>query len=124
MDTPYERFLAIVDSVAPYLRVDQAMIERMRRPERVHIVSVPLERDDGSSALYTGYRVQHSSARGPYKGGVRYHPQVTLEEVMALAAWMAIKTAVVNIPLGGSKGGIAVDPHTLSAAELERLTRA
>jgi glutamate dehydrogenase/leucine dehydrogenase len=124
LDSAYERFLAIVDAVVPAARVDRTVVERIRTSERVHIVSVPLRRDDGTTALFTGYRVQHNSARGPYKGGIRYHPQVTLDEVMALAAWMAIKTAVVDIPLGGGKGGITVDPRLLSPAELERLTRA
>ena len=122
---PFGRFQRLVDSVAAAAAIhDPAIIERVKTPERVHIVSIPLERDDGRFELYTGYRVQHSSARGPYKGGIRFHPNVTLEEVQALAAWMSIKTAVVDIPLGGGKGGIAVDPHALSAAELERLTRA
>jgi glutamate dehydrogenase/leucine dehydrogenase len=123
MDNPFERFLTIVNTVAPYTKADGATLEQVRVPERVHIVSVPLKRDDGRLELYTGYRVQHNSARGPYKGGIRYHPQVTLDEVKALAAWMTIKTAVVDIPMGGGKGGIAIDPHDLSTDELQRLTR-
>jgi glutamate dehydrogenase/leucine dehydrogenase len=123
MDSPYQRFLTIVDTVAMDASVDPAHIERIKVPERIHTVAIPLRRDDGRHELYTGYRVQHSSVRGPYKGGIRYHPAVTLDEVMALAAWMTIKTAVVDIPLGGGKGGITVDPHTLSPAELEELTR-
>lgn len=124
MDNPYERFLSTVDAVADRVRIDRAVLEQVKVPERMHIVSIPLVRDDGRFELYTGYRVEHSSARGPYKGGIRYHPQVTLDEVKALAAWMSIKTAVVDIPMGGGKGGITVDPRTLSQAELERLTRA
>ncbi len=124
MDNPYERFLATVDAVAQRITIDGATIEQIKVPERTHIVSIPLTRDDGTLELYTGYRVEHSSARGPYKGGIRYHPQVTLDEVKALAGWMSIKTAVVDIPMGGGKGGITVDPRTLSNAELERLTRA
>ena len=123
MDDPFARFLKIVDELAGRVRIDGAVLERVRVPERIHIVSIPLQRDDGRYELFTGYRVQHSSARGPYKGGIRYHPLVTLDEVKALAAWMTIKTAVVDIPLGGAKGGIAVDPHRLSRSELERLTR-
>lgn len=124
MDNPYERFLSTVDAVADRVRIDRAVLEQVKVPERMHIVSIPLVRDDGRFELYTGYRVEHSSTRGPYKGGIRYHPQVTLDEVKALAAWMSIKTAVVDIPMGGGKGGITVDPRTLSQAELERLTRA
>lgn len=123
-DNAYERFLSTVDAVADRVRIDRAVLEQVKVPERMHIVSIPLVRDDGRFELYTGYRVEHSSARGPYKGGIRYHPQVTLDEVKALAAWMSIKTAVVDIPMGGGKGGITVDPRTLSQAELERLTRA
>jgi glutamate dehydrogenase/leucine dehydrogenase len=124
MESPYERFLATVDAVADRLEIDRSVLEQVKVPERVHIVSVPLVRDDGSFELYTGYRVEHNSARGPYKGGIRYHPQVTLDEVKALAAWMSIKTAVVDIPMGGGKGGITVNPRLLSQSELERLTRA
>lgn len=123
MDDPYEHFLAILDMVARYARVDKEVLDQVRVPERVHIVSVPVENDGGGTTLFNGYRVQHSSARGPYKGGIRYHSQVTLNEVKALAAGMAIKTAVVDIPLGGGKGGITVDPRALSRSELERLTR-
>ena len=123
MDSPYGRFLTIVDEVAGCAAVDGAELERIKVPERIHTVAIPLRRDDGRVELYTGYRVQHSSARGPYKGGIRYHPQVCLDEVMALAAWMSIKTAVVDIPMGGGKGGIAVDPRRLTTGELERLTR-
>ena len=122
--SPFGRFQRLVESVAGSAGItDPAVVERVKTPERVHIVSIPLVRDDGRLELYTGFRVQHSSARGPYKGGIRYHPRVNLDEVQALAAWMSIKTAVVDIPLGGGKGGIVVDPHTLSTAELERLTR-
>jgi glutamate dehydrogenase/leucine dehydrogenase len=124
MDNPFDRFLAVVDSVANYADVDPLTIAMIKVPERIHIVSVPLAHDDGHVELYTGYRVEHNSVRGPYKGGIRYHPEVTLDEVKALSAWMTIKNAVVNIPLGGGKGGITVDPRQLSVGELERLTRA
>src|ERR1041385_9121877 len=87
------------------------------------IVKLPVQMDDGSFRVFTGYRVQHSIIRGPAKGGIRYHPDVTLEEVMALAAWMTWKCAVVGIPFGGGKGGIACDPSKMSKAELEKLTR-
>jgi len=124
-DSAYERFCTVVDAAAAAAGIeDKSLIQRIKTPERIHTVSVPLVRDNGQVQLFSAYRVQHSSARGPYKGGIRYHPQVCLDEVMALAAWMSIKTAVVDIPLGGAKGGITVDPHTLSKGELERLTRA
>lgn len=92
-------------------------------PEAEHIVSVPIERDNGELAVYSGYRVQHNSARGPMKGGLRFHPTVEIDEVRALASLMTWKTALVGIPYGGAKGGIAVDPKALSSGELERLTR-
>ena len=121
----YALFCATVDAASAVAGItDAAVLERIKRPERVHEVSIPLVRDDGTRELLTGYRVQHSSARGPYKGGIRYHPRVSLDEVKALAGWMSIKTAVVNIPMGGGKGGITVDPHSLSLRELEALTRA
>lgn len=123
-DSAYERFCTLVDAAAADAGItNPALVARIKRPERIHTVTIPLQRDDGRQELYTGYRVQHSSARGPYKGGIRYHPRVDLDEVMALAGWMTIKTAVVDIPLGGGKGGIVVDPHTLSQHELELLTR-
>jgi glutamate dehydrogenase (NAD(P)+) len=120
----FDRFTRTVDAAASIVGLkDRALLERIKTPERIHQVSVPIVRDDGSRVMFTGYRVQHSSARGPYKGGIRYHPNVNLDEVMALAAWMSIKTAVVDIPLGGGKGGIPVDPRLLSKTELEALTR-
>jgi glutamate dehydrogenase/leucine dehydrogenase len=121
----YALFCATVDAAAAVAGVTEPwLLDRIKRPERVHEVTIPLVRDDGRRELLTGYRVQHSSARGPYKGGIRYHPNVCLDEVKALAGWMSIKTAVVNIPMGGGKGGITVDPHLLSPRELEALTRA
>ena len=123
-DGAFDRFTRTVDAAAAIAGIkDARLLERIKTPERIHEVSVPIARDDGSHAIFTAYRVQHSSARGPYKGGIRYHPNVSLDEVKALAAWMSIKTAVVDIPLGGGKGGITVDPKTLSRTELEALTR-
>ena len=116
-------YLAQVDRVVPYLGPLARWVETLKRPKRALIVDVPIEMDDGSVAHFEGYRVQHSLSRGPGKGGVRFHPDVTLEEVMALAAWMTIKTAAVNLPYGGAKGGIRVDPGKLSIKELERITR-
>ncbi len=98
-------------------------VETLRHPKRALIVDIPVQMDDGTIRHFEGYRVQHNLSRGPGKGGVRYHPDVDLNEVMALSAWMTIKCAAVNIPYGGAKGGIRVDPFSLSEGELERLTR-
>ncbi|OGI64828.1 MAG: glutamate dehydrogenase [Candidatus Muproteobacteria bacterium RBG_16_60_9] len=121
---PWETYLTQIDDVVPWIESDlQPWIETLRRPKRILIVDVPIKLDNGKIAHFEGYRVQHNLSRGPGKGGVRFHPQVTLPEVMALAAWMSIKNAVVNVPFGGAKGGVRVDPRKLSRAELERLTR-
>lgn len=121
----YQHFIDTVDAASAVAGIDDVpLLERIKTPERIHQVSIPLVRDDGRRELYTGFRVQHNSARGPYKGGIRYHPNVCLGEVKALAGWMTIKTAVVDIPVGGGKGGITVDPRSLSTHELEGLTRA
>ena len=122
-DSPWGTYLAQVDRVVPYLGRLARWAETLRHPKRSLIVDVPIEMDDGSVAHFEGYRVQHNLSRGPGKGGVRYHPAVTLEEVMALAAWMSVKNAAVNLPFGGAKGGIRVDPRQLSKKELERVTR-
>jgi len=110
-------------SVAPYLGSLSRWIETLKRPKRILIVDCPIELDNGTVMHFEGYRVQHNMSRGPGKGGVRYHQDVTLSEVMALSAWMSVKNAAVNVPYGGAKGGIRVDPRTLSRGELERLTR-
>ena len=109
---------------ASYAKIPSAIIEQLKHPERILQFSFPVTMDNSEVRVFEGYRVQYSSARGPYKGGLRYHPQTNLDEVKALAFWMAVKCAVVGIPLGGGKGGITVDPKKLSEAELERLTRA
>ena len=121
--SPWDTYLAQVDQVAPYLGPLARWIETLRRPKRALIVDIPIMLDDGRVAHFEGYRVQHNLSRGPGKGGVRFHPAVNLEEVMALAAWMTVKNAAVNLPYGGAKGGVRVDPATLSRQELERLTR-
>ena len=121
--SPWGTYLAQVDRVVPYLGPLAKWAETLRHPKRALIVDVPIEMDDGRVAHFEGYRVQHNLSRGPGKGGVRYHPAVTLEEVMALAAWMTVKNAAVNLPFGGAKGGIRVDPKLLSLKELERMTR-
>lgn len=111
------------DRAADYLQLNTGMREVLKTPKRQMVVSIPVKMDDGSLAVFEGYRVQHNVARGPAKGGIRYHPDVTLDEVKALAAWMTWKCATVNLPYGGGKGGVRVNPKTLSLSELERLTR-
>jgi glutamate dehydrogenase (NAD(P)+) len=120
---PWGIYLQQVDRVVPYLGHLARWAETLRRPKRALIVDVPIQLDNGTVAHFEGYRVQHNTSRGPGKGGVRFHQDVTLSEVMALAAWMSIKNAAVNVPYGGAKGGIRVDPKTLSLGELERMTR-
>jgi glutamate dehydrogenase (NAD(P)+) len=120
---PWASFIEQIDRVTPYLGSLARWAETLKRPKRMLIVDVPIIRDDGSVAHYEGYRVQHTLSRGPGKGGVRYHPAVTLNEVMALAGWMSIKNAALNLPYGGAKGGIRIDPRAHSAAELQRITR-
>lgn len=120
---PWGVYLQQVDRVAPYLGSLARWVETLKRPKRALIVDVPIELDNGRVAHFEGYRVQHNTSRGPGKGGVRFHQDVTLSEVMALSAWMSIKNAAVNLPFGGAKGGIRVDPRTLSQSELERMTR-
>ena len=122
-DSPWGTYLAQVDRVLPYMGELAHWADTLRRPKRALIVDIPIELDDGKIAHFEGYRVQHNLSRGPGKGGVRYHPNVTLEEVMALAAWMTVKNAAVNLPFGGAKGGIRLDPKMLSHKELERVTR-
>jgi glutamate dehydrogenase (NAD(P)+) len=120
---PWGNYLQQVDRVAPYLGSLSRWVETLKRPKRILIVDCPIELDNGTVTHFEGYRVQHNMSRGPGKGGVRYHQDVTLSEVMALSAWMSVKNAAVNVPYGGAKGGIRVDPRTLSRGELERLTR-
>jgi glutamate dehydrogenase (NAD(P)+) len=122
-DSPWNTYLAQIDRVEPYLGRLTRWIDTLRRPKRALIVDVPIELDDGNVAHFEGFRVQHNLSRGPGKGGVRFHPDVTLDEVMALAGWMTIKNAALNLPYGGAKGGVRVDPSVLSRKELERLTR-
>lgn len=120
---PYENMLSVLDSAAKMLGLVENDYVILKYPERELKVSVPVEMDDGSIKVFEGYRVQHSSSRGPCKGGIRYHQDVDIDEVKALSAWMSFKCAVVNIPYGGAKGAIKVDPKQLSKAELKRLTR-
>jgi glutamate dehydrogenase (NAD(P)+) len=122
-DSPWSTYLTQVDRVIPFLGTLSRFAETLKHPKRALIVDIPIEMDDGSIRHFEGFRVQHNLSRGPGKGGLRFHPEVTLEEVMALAAWMTIKNAAVNLPYGGAKGGVRVDPKTLSRKELERITR-
>ncbi len=119
----YDNFIAVVDKAAKAVGMDEQDYILVKYPERELKVSVPIKMDDGSVKVFEGYRVQHSSSRGPCKGGIRYHQDSDINEVRALAAWMSFKCAVVNIPYGGAKGAIKVDPTKLSRGELERLTR-
>src|SRR3984957_11039962 len=120
---PWEAQAARFDFAAQKLNLDQGIWKILRYPTREIIVHIPVAMDDGSIEVFTGYRVQHSMARGPAKGGIRYAPDVSLDEVRALASWMTWKCAVVNIPFGGAKGGVICDPRKMSQGELERLTR-
>ncbi|HEV7674060.1 MAG TPA: Glu/Leu/Phe/Val dehydrogenase [Candidatus Angelobacter sp.] len=120
---PWEAQAARFDFAAQKLNLDEGVWKILRYPQREIIVHIPVAMDNGSLEVFTGFRVQHSIARGPAKGGVRYSPDVTLDEVRALASWMTWKCAVVNIPFGGAKGGIIVDPKKLSLSELEKMTR-
>jgi glutamate dehydrogenase (NAD(P)+) len=120
---PWEAQAARFDFAAQKLNLDEGLWKILRYPQREIIVHIPVAMDDGRIEVFTGFRVQHSIARGPAKGGVRYSPDVTLDEVRALASWMTWKCAVVNIPFGGAKGGIIVDPKKLTLSELEKLTR-
>ncbi len=120
---PWEQQAARFNQAAEKLKLDEGLWRVLQQPNREIIVHIPVAMDTGRIEVFTGYRVQHSIARGPAKGGVRYSPDVTLDEVRALASWMTWKCAVVNIPFGGAKGGIICDPKNMSRGELERLTR-
>lgn len=120
---PYENMLSVLEAAATAINMDRDDYEAIKHPERELKVSIPVRMDDGHVRVFEGYRVQHSSSRGPCKGGIRYHQQVDIDEVKALAAWMSLKCAVVNIPYGGAKGAVRVNPQELSRGELERLTR-
>ncbi len=120
---PYEVALRQLDEAAKYLDLDRGYHDILATPKRVLTVSLPVKMDDGNIHVFTGYRSQHNDARGPFKGGIRYHPGVTIDEVKALSMWMTWKCAIADIPYGGGKGGIICDPKQMSNGELERLTR-
>lgn len=119
----YEQALLRLAQAAEYSKAAPETVERLKRPRRILEVTIPVRMDDGSEKVFTGYRVQHDSTRGPAKGGIRYHHTVHLDEVKALAFWMSFKCACVGIPFGGGKGGVIVDPRKLSMLEVERLSR-
>lgn len=124
LDTPTFRLaVAQFDRAAEAMNLDQNLRERLKLPQRSLVVNLPVRMDDGRVEVFTGYRVQHDSSRGPSKGGIRYHPDVNLGEVAALAMWMTWKCALADLPYGGAKGGVKVSPKRLSRAELQRLTR-
>ncbi len=112
-----------LEECAQIMELDEGLVEYLREPDRVMRVKVPVRMDDGKIRVFIGYRAQHCGVRGPYKGGIRYHPEVTMEETIALAMWMTWKCAVVDIPYGGGKGGIACNPKEMSRKEIEKLTR-
>jgi glutamate dehydrogenase (NAD(P)+) len=120
---PFEVALTQLDETAKMLDLDDGMHQILANPKRVLLVSLPFKMDDGEIRVFAGFRSQHNDARGPYKGGIRYHPQVTIDEVKALSMWMTWKCAIADIPYGGGKGGIICDPKSMSPGELERLTR-
>jgi len=120
---PFEIAKQQFDRAADYLELEESMRNVLRNAKRQLVVSIPVRMDGGETKVFEGYRVQHNIARGPAKGGIRYHPNVTLDEVKALASWMTWKCATVGIPYGGGKGGVVCDPKSMSKAELERLTR-
>lgn len=120
---PYDNVLKVVKNAADILGFSDSDIEAIKYPERELQVSIPVRMDDGSTRVFQGYRIQHSTSRGPAKGGIRFHPAVNSDEVCALAAWMTFKCAVVNIPYGGGKGGVVCDPNELSENEIRAITR-
>src|SRR5579872_1679682 len=123
IENPYAVAIAQFDEAADRLGLSQAMRAILSKPKRELIVNFPVRLDNGDVEMFTGYRVQHNINRGPAKGGIRFSPEVSLDEVRALAMWMTWKCAVVSIPFGGAKGGVICDPHKMSPGELERLTR-
>jgi glutamate dehydrogenase/leucine dehydrogenase len=120
---PFEVALKQLEEASKILNLDKGMLQILANPKRILTVSIPTKMDDGSIRVFTGFRSQHNDARGPHKGGIRYHPDVTLDEVKALSMWMTWKCAIANIPYGGGKGGIICNPKQMSENELERMTR-
>lgn len=123
MNNPFESAKEQLNQAAQTAGLDSNKVEQLKNPDRYIEVSIPVQMDDGSQRIFTGFRSQHNNARGPYKGGIRYHQDVNLDEVRALSFWMTFKNAVIDVPFGGGKGGIIVNPKELSEDELERLSR-
>ncbi|MCK4635462.1 MAG: Glu/Leu/Phe/Val dehydrogenase [Candidatus Moranbacteria bacterium] len=123
MKNPFENAMTQLKKAVKIIDLDESVFVLLRQPQQIHEVSIPVKMDNSSLKTFRGYRVQYNNARGPYKGGIRFHPQVDIEEVKALSFWMAIKCAVVNLPYGGGKGGVEVNPQELSESELEKLAR-
>jgi len=123
MSNSFENAMEQLDKAAKIINLDKNIHDVLRQPERVLTVAIPVKMDDGETKVFTGYRAQYNNVLGPYKGGIRYHPNVTLDEVKALSFWMMVKCATVNIPMGGGKGGIIVNPKEMSEGEIERLSR-
>ena len=122
-NNPFDGMIKQLEKVQSIIKIDENIFSQLRSPQKVLEVSIPVKMDDGKVRVFTGYRSQYNNARGPYKGGIRFHPQVNIDEVKALSAWMTWKCAVVGIPLGGGKGGVIVDSKKLSEGEIERLSR-
>src|SRR5215475_3413330 len=122
-ENPFESMMSRFDHAAQLLRLDPDLYKVLRVPNREITTYIPVFMDDGRIEVFTGYRVQHNFARGPGKGGIRYHPDVTIDEVRALAAWMTWKCAVIDVPFGGAKGGVCCNPKQLSEADLRKITR-
>ena len=122
-ENPYQAMATRLDRAAAALELDPGIYRILRQPERQVTVAIPVQMDNGEIEVFTGHRVVHNTARGPGKGGIRFDPRVSLDEVSALAAWMTWKCAVVDVPFGGAKGGVLCDPFSLTPGELERLTR-
>ncbi len=123
LPTPFEAAGIQIEKASSYLNVPEDIVELLKAPQRIIHLEFPVKMDDGKLKMFQAYRVQHNNVRGPFKGGIRYHPKVGIDEVKALASWMTWKCAVVNVPFGGGKGGVVCDPTTLSKGELERITR-
>jgi len=123
MNNPFENAIKQLEKANAFVKVEPRIFELIKKPKRIINVKIPVKMDNGQEVSFEGYRIQHNDSRGPFKGGIRYHPNVSMDEVKALSTWMTLKCAVANIPFGGGKGGIIVDPKKLSKSELERLSR-
>ena len=120
---PFKNAMSQLSAAAEILNLDKSVLEQLKKPQRILSVSIPVKMDNGETKVFEGFRVQYNDARGPFKGGIRYHPQVDMDEIKAFGFWMTIKNGVVGVPFGGGKGGVVVDPKKLSKGELERLSR-